>query len=54
MKLTVLVGREIATGTYSAATVPTKGSCGQFAFDKICEMIDEVGDAMQMIIMETD
>jgi hypothetical protein len=49
-----LVGRERATGTYSATTVPMKGSSGQFTIDKVLEMIDEVGDARQTIIMKTD
>ena len=53
-KVTVLAGRERATGMYSATTVPMKGSTGQFAIDKIMETIDEVGDTGQTIIMKTD
>ena len=53
-KLTVLVGRERVTGTYSATMVPTKGSSGQFTLAKILETIYAVGDARQTIIMKTD
>ena len=53
-KLTVLVGRERVTGTYSATAVPTKGSTGQFAIDKRLATIEEVGDTQQQIILKSD
>ena len=53
-KLTVLVGRERVTGTYSATTVPMKGSIGRFTVEKMMDVIDEVGDSKQTIIMKTD
>jgi len=53
-KLTVLVGRERATGMYGATTVPMKGSMGQFALDKALELIAEAGDASQRIMVKTD
>ena len=53
-KLTVLVGRERATGMYGATTVPMKGSMGQFALDKALELIAETGDANQRIMVKTD
>lgn len=34
--------------------MPTTGSSGQFALDKILEAIDEVGEAKQTIIIKTD
>ena len=34
-KLTVLVGRERTTGTYSAAAVPMKGSMGYYTVEKV-------------------
>ena len=53
-KLTILVGRERVTGTIFATAVPVKGSMGQFAVDKVQDMIDEVGDANQTIIVKSD
>ena len=42
-KLTVLAGRETVSGTYFGTTVPTKGSTGRFAGDKVVELLKSVG-----------
>ena len=42
------------TGTYSATTVPMKGSMRQFVIDKVMDSINEIGDAKQVIIRKTD
>ena len=53
-KLTVLVGKERNTGTYMATVVPEKGSRGKFAVDKVLEMLDEVGDRVNLVVIKTD
>ena len=52
--LPVLVYTERATGTYLTTTVSTKGASGKFTIEMGLEMIDEAGDATQMIVMKTD
>ena len=53
-KHTILVGREKTSGMLMAATVPTKGTCGKFAVDKLQELITECGDSAKDIIVKTD
>ena len=53
-RITVLVGRERATGMIMATVVPGKGSKGKFAADKVMEYIDECGGASSSIIVKTD
>lgn len=53
-KLVVLAGREKATGMYFATAVPTKGSIGRFAVDKVIDYMDELGDRNGRVIVKTD
>ena len=53
-KLVVLAGREKVTGMYLATAVPTKGSIGRFAVDKVVDYIEELGDQGGRIIVKTD
>ena len=53
-KLTVLAGREKVTGMYFATAVPTKGSIGRFAVDKVVDYMDELGDRNSRVIVKTD
>ena len=53
-KLTILVGREKATGMSMATVVPTKGANGRFSVDKMLEFMDECGDGAMDIIVKTD
>ncbi len=43
-KLTVLVGRERTTGMNMAAVLPSKGSTGTFAADRVMELLVECGN----------
>ena len=53
-KLTVLVGRERGTGMSMAAVLPSKGSTGKFAADKVMEFLAECGSQSGDIIVKTD
>ena len=53
-KLTVLGGKERATGMQFATTVPTKGASGKFASDKAVEFMEELGDSASKIIVKND
>ena len=53
-KVTVLVGRERTTGMNMATVLPTKGSTGRFAVEKVMEFITECGRQSGDIIIKTD
>ena len=53
-KLTVLSGLERLTGMNFATAVPTKGSSGRFAVDKVLDFIEEVGDMNERMIVKND
>jgi hypothetical protein len=53
-KLTVLVGRERTTGMSMAAVLPSKGSSGKFAADKVMEFLAECGNMAGDIIIKSD
>ena len=53
-KLTVLVGRERATGMTMGTVVPMKGSSGRFAAEKMVEFMEECGDGGMDVIVKSD
>ena len=53
-KLTVLVGRERASGMTMATVVPMKGSSGKFAVDKALDLMIECGSGSGDVIVKTD
>jgi hypothetical protein len=53
-KLTVLVGREKGTGMSMAAVLPSKGSKGKFAADKVMDFLAECGNQSGDVIIKTD
>ncbi len=53
-KITILVGREHATGMTMASTIPPKGSKGKFSADKMIEYFWECGKGNGEIILESD
>ena len=53
-KLTVLSGRERATGMAMATAVPTKGASGKFASTKAVNFMEELGDRSSRVIIKTD
>ena len=53
-KLTVLGSIEKLTGMKFGTAVPTKGSSGKFAVDKVLDFIAEVGDMDCQIIIKND
>lgn len=53
-KLVVLAGREKITGMYFSVAVPTKGSIGRFAVDKVLDYMAELGDKTGRVIVKTD
>jgi len=52
--LTILVGRERATGMTMATVVPEKDSKGKFVADKVLEFITECGNLKGDIVIKTD
>ena len=52
--LTILVGRERATGMTMATVVPEKGSKGKFVADKVLDFIAECGNMKGDILIKTD
>ena len=53
-KLTVLVGRERASGMTMATVVPMKGSMGKFTVDKVLHFMTECGSQCGDVIIKTD
>ena len=53
-KLTVLVGRERATGMSMASVLPTKGSTGKFAADRVMNYLAECRNLSGDIIVKAD
>jgi len=53
-KLTVLVGRERATGMNMGTVVPMKGTSGRFSAEKIMEFMEECGDSNMDVIVKSD
>ena len=53
-KLTVLVGRERASGMTMATVVPMKGSSGKFKVDKMLYFMTECGSQCGDVIIKTD
>ena len=53
-KITILVGRERATGMTMASTIPSKGSKGKFSVDKVIEYFWECGNGNGDIILKSD
>ena len=53
-KLTILVGREIASGMPMATVVPMKGSSGKLTVDKMLYFMAECGSQSGDVIIKTD
>ena len=53
-RITILVGRERSTGMTMASTIPSKGSKGKFAADKVIEYLWDCGNGNGDIILKTD
>ena len=53
-RITILVGRERSTGMTMASTLPSKGSKGKFAADKVIEYFWDCGNGNGDIILKTD
>ena len=53
-KLTILVGRERASGMTMSTVVPMKGSTGRFAVDRVLDCMSECGRRSGDVLVKTD
>ena len=53
-RITILVGRERVTGMTMASTIPSKGSKGKFAADKVIEYFWDCGNGNGDVILKSD